>query len=207
MTARLFSILRRKPGIIDLITPLKPLSSGVAGYRLKTDTNPFGSFSTTVISTGRTGFVDSAVAGPHNVIQPGENVRVIIKPSNYGLSDTDYFWLKLVYLDESNAELPSPGAATLVLPTYVGPAMTGFTASAITSVTQIDLPRAMSNFRVLNLDTTNALGLILQEGGPEITIPAGKDISGFDGTVSSIWVRGIVGTVQFSASFTYAFPR
>ena len=42
---------------------------------------------------------------------------------------------------------------------------------------------------------------------PEITIPAGKDISGFDGTVSSIWVRGIVGTVQFSASFTYAFPR
>lgn len=207
MTERRFSILRRKPGIIDLITPLKPLSSLVVGYRLKTDTVPSGSFSTTVISTGRTGLVDPAVAGPHNVIQPGENVRIIIKPSNYGLSDTDYFWLKLFYLDVTNAEMVGPGAATLVLPPFVGPEQTGFTGSAPTSALQIDLPRAMENFRISNLDAANALAVAFQSGGPEVTIPFGKDVSGFQGTVSSIWVRGVGGTVSFSASFTYASPR
>lgn len=209
MTARLFSILRRKAGLVDLITPFQGPSTGVVQYRLKTDTNPFGSFSTTVMTVPRTGFIDKDVAGAHNVIQPGDNVRIIFKPSNFGLSDTAAFYLKLVFIDGANAEMvtPAPSAGTLVLPPFTGPVQSGFTATAPASVTQVDLPRAMENVRVLNLESSNGLAVSFQDGGPEITVPAGKELSGFYGTASSIWAHGVGGTAQFSISFTYASPR
>jgi len=209
MTARLFSILRRKVGLVDLIAPAQAPSTGVVQYRLKMDSTPTGSFSTNVMTVPRTGYVDPSVAGPQHVIQPGDNVRVIFKPSNFGLSDTAYFWVKLVYIDAANAEMvsPAPGAATLVLPPYSGPVMSGFTATAPSSAAQIDLPRVMENFRIFNSESSTALAIAFQEGGPEVTVPAGKEISSFDGNVSSIWIHGVGGTAQFSASFTYAFPR
>jgi len=209
MTARLFSILRRKPGLIDFVTPALAASTGVVGYRLKTDTSPTGSFSTTVITAPRNGYLDPALAGVHSVIQPGDNVRIVLKPGDFGLSDTAAFWLKLFYVDASNAELgsPAPSAATLVLPPYTGQSVTGFSATAPLSSTQIDLPRAMENFRVSNLDNSKDLMIITQDGGPEITVAAGKDFVNYNGIVSSIWVRGNGGTVNFSATFSYANPR
>lgn len=208
MTTRLFSILRRKPGLIDFVTPLQAQSAGVKSYRLKTDTTPSGAFATTVMTVPRTGFVDPDVKGAHNVIQPGNNVRVLFKPSNYGLSDAA-FWLKLVFIDEADAEMvtPAPSAPTLISPPTAGSEQMAFTASAPTSALRIDLPRAMNNFRILNLDGANALMVAFQEGGPEATVPFGKENSGFSGIVSSIWVRGVGGAVAFSATFTPATLR
>lgn len=208
MTARLFSILRRKPGLVDFITPLMPPSTGVAQYRLKTDTTPTGAFATTVM-TVRGGYLDPSLVGTHSVIQPGENVRIVFKPSNFGLSDTAMFWLKLVYIDAANAEMasPAPSAPTLVLPPFTGNTIAGFTASAPTSALQIDLPRAMDSFRLVNPDATNGIGIAFQEGGPEVTVTAGKDLLNQNGAVSSIWVRGIGGATSFSATFSYANPR
>lgn len=218
MSARLFSILRRKPGFIHFTTPLlDATTTGVVRYRLKTDTDPGGTFATTVTTVTNTGLVDPAVAGPQNPIQPGKTVQILMQPSNYGLSDTSYFWLKLVYVNSAGAEMtnPAPSAATLVLPPYVGNEQSGFNATAPSGLSlanslRIDLPRQMSNFRLRNLSTTIPLYAAFQEGGPEVIVPgqaSSQESIGFDGMVSSIWVRGYGGTAAFSAQFTYANPR
>lgn len=218
MSGRLFSIIRRKPGFIHFVTPLlDSIATGVVKYRLKTDTDPGGSFGTTVVTVGNTGLVDPAVAGPQNPIQPGNNVQILMKPSNYGLPDSAFFWLKLVYINAAAAEMtnPAPSAATLVLPPFVGNEQAGFNATApsetsIADSLRIDLPRQMSNFRVRNLSTTIPLYVAFQEGGPEVVVPgqaSSQESIGFEGIVSSLWVRGSGGTAAFSTQFTYANPR
>lgn len=214
MSTRLFSVLRRKAGLIDFITPIRPASEGVESYRLKTDTNPFGAFATTVMTVPRTGKVDAGLEGPQNVIQPGENVRIIFKPSNYSLPDSGAFWLKLVFVDASNAEMvsPAPSAATLFLPPFSGPGMTGFNATApsgasIANSVRLDLPRAMDEFRIRNLETATNLFVATDASGPEIVVPGGAETNTFHGLVSSIWIRGGGATAAFSAQFSYATPR
>jgi hypothetical protein len=218
MSGRLFSILRRKPGFIHFTTPLLDVTTtGVVSYRLKTDTDPAGAFGTTVATVTNTGLVDPAVAGSQNPIQPGKTVQILMKPSNYGLPDEAFFWLKLVYVDSTGAEMtsPAPSAATLVLPPFVGNEQSGFNATAPSEASlvdslQIDLPRQMSNFRIRNLSTTIPLYVAFQEGGPEIVVPGqttSQESIGFEGLVSSIWVRGSGGTAAFSTQFTYANPR
>jgi hypothetical protein len=218
MSGRLFSILRRKPGFIHFTTPLlDSMATGVVKYRLKTDTDPGGSFATVVTTVTNLGLVDPSVAGPQNPIQPGKNVQILMKPSNYGLPDSAYFWLKLVYVNSADADMtdPAPSAATLILPPFVGNEQSGFNATApnqaaLANSLRIDLPRQMSNFRVRNLSTTIPLYVAFQEGGPEIVVPgqaSSQESVGFEGLVSSIWVRGSGGTAAFSTQFTYANPR
>ncbi len=211
MTARLFSIIRRRTGIIDFITPIQPPDSGVVGYRLKSDTDPAGLFSTTVITTKLYGYEDPDVRNM-SPIMPGEHVRITIKPQNFGLTD-DYFWLKLVFVDSSNAEMtsPAPSAPTLVLPPFDGPAQAGFNSTAPSGVDlahslRIDLPRVMDNFR-LRVIGTPSIYLAFQEGGPEVIVPSGQENIGYDGLVSSFWVRGSGDSSAFSAQFRYANPR
>jgi len=210
---RRFSILRRKAGLIDLITPIRPESEGVASYRLKKDTDPFGSFTNVVLTAPITGLIDPTVAGKHHVIQPGENVRMLFNPANYTLSDAA-FWVRLFYVNASNVELgsPAPGAATLVLPPFVGPIQTGFTATAtvkadLANSTQLDLPRAMESIKILNLDGTNPLFVAFDAGGPEMEIPFGKELTGFVGASGQMFVRSTGAGVKFTTTFTYATPR
>ena len=218
MSGRLFSILRRKPGFIHFTTPLlDSTTTGVVKYRLYTASEPGFTSPTAVVTVTNLGLVDPSVAGPQNPIQPGKNVQILMKPSNYGLPDSAFFWLKLVYVNSSDADMstPSPSAATLVLPPYVGNEQAGFNGTAPSGTTiadslRIDLPRQMSNFRIRNVSTSVALYVAFQEGGPEIIVPgqaSSQESIGFDGIVSSIWVRGSGATAVFSAQFTYANPR
>jgi hypothetical protein len=211
--SRLFSIIRHKPGLVDLITPIVNWTLGIDGYRLKTDTDPGGAFATTVLTTTNTGYVDPAVAGNQHVIVPGENVRMVFKPSTFNLPDNGAFWLKLLYLSGGvEQSSPAPSAPTLILPPYTAPIQTGFTATAphgadIAHSLQIDLPRAMENMRIRNLDSANSLSVAFDAGGPEVTVPFGQETVAFSGVVTSLWVRGTAGTISFTTTFTYAFPR
>lgn len=216
MSARLFSILRRKPGLIDLIIPRRPDSEGVAQYRLKTDTDPVGSYGTTVITVGPSGWIDPVVQGPQHVIQPGNNVRIIFKPSTLSLSDTGAFWMKVVFVDGVGAEMtsPAPGAGTLILLPPTIPFMTGFNATApdgsdLAHSVQVDLPRGMENFKIRNLEAAGGKSLYVatQDEGPEFVVPPGQESMSFYGLVSSFWVRGSGGTAAFSTQFVYANPR
>jgi hypothetical protein len=217
MSGRLFSILRRKPGFVHFVTPiLDSVSTGVAKYRLYTDSSPDFPSPTAVVTVTSNGLVDPAVAGQTPII-PGNNVSIIMKPSNYGLPDSAFFWLKLVYVDSGGSDMtsPAPSAPTLVLPPFVGNEQSGFNATAPSESTiadslRIDLPRQMSNFRIRNLSTTIDLYVAFQDGGPEIVVPgqaSSQESVGFDGLVSSIWVRGSSGSPAFSTQFTYANPR
>lgn len=211
---RLFSILRRKVGLIDLITPIRPTADLVVSYRLKTDVDPGGLFATTAITVPRTGFIDPAVAsGQYNIV-PGENVRIIFKPSNFSLPNEAAFWVKLVYVDGAGAEMvsPAPSAATLVLPPSSGSAETGFTATApnqasLAASLRLDLPRSMQNFRIRNIAAATALFVAYEEGGPEFEVPFGTEVGSFFGSVTSLWVRGGGAVAKFTVSFSPAFPR
>jgi len=139
-----------------------------------------------------------------------------MKPSNYGLPDSAAFWLRLVYVNAGGSEMvtPAPSAATLVLPPFLGNEQSGFNATAPNGATlanslRIDLPRQLSNFRVRNLSSTIPLYVAFQEGGFEVVVPgqaSSQESIGFDGIVSSIWVRGSGGVAAFSAQFAYANP-
>jgi hypothetical protein len=246
MSGRIFSILRRKPGFIHFVTPLLDSSkTGVFKYRLYTDVDDDPNFTapTPVITVPLTGYIDPAVAGPQNPIIPGNNVQILLKtstvsghesppvnpppisppvdlsPYTYPLPDSAHFWLKLVYVDSTGADMidPVPSAPTLVLPPFVGNEQAGFNSTAphgasIADSLQIDLPRQMSNFRIRNLSTTLDLYVAFQEGGPEIVIPgqtSSQESIGFDGIVSSFWIRtsDLSTDAAFSCQFTYANPR
>jgi hypothetical protein len=250
MSGRLFSILRRKPGFIHLVTPLLDFQkTGVLKYRFYTDVDDDPNFTapTPVITVSNTGFIDPAVAGPQNPIIPGNNVQLLLKtemsltpglghppnnpppisppvdlsPYTYPLPESAHFWLKLVYVDSTGADMSpppaivTPSAPTLVLPPFVGNEQAGFNSTApsgsdITDSLQIDLPRQMSNFRVRNLSTSVDLCIAFQEGGPEIIVPgqsSSQESIGFEGIVSSFWIRGSGNTCAFSCQFTYANPR
>jgi len=213
---RLFSILRRKPGLIDFITPIRNQTEGVEAYRLFTDTDPGGAFATVVTTVPRTGLVDPAVQGPQHVIQPGENVRIIFKPSTFSLPDSGFFWLKLGYVDGGgvNMLVPAPSAATLVLPPFTGPMQQGFTATAPSGVAlanslQIDLPRSMESLRIRNTEAVGGtvLWVAFDPGGPEIKVVPQQETVAWLGLVSSIFVRGAAGTAAFTATFSPAFPK
>lgn len=227
MSGRIFSIIRRKPGFIHIVTPLLDFQkTGVIKYRFYTDADDDPNFTAPaeVITVTNTGFVDPAVAGPQNPIQPGNNVQLLLKPSSsrlaYSLPDTAHFWLKMAYVDSTDADIVTPAslapsAPTLVLPPFVGNEQAGFNSiapsgSTIANSLQIDLPRQMSNFRVRNLSTSVNLYVAFQDGGPEIIVPgqtSSQESIGFEGIVSSFWIRGGGATCAFSCQFTYANPR
>lgn len=212
MTARLFSVPRRKAGLVDFITPIR---QGVDGYRIKAATNFDQSF-TAIITAPNTGYVDPAVAGNQHTSYGGDNVRIIFKPSTYSLSDTGVLWLQLAFVigvTEQTTGPNAPSAATLLSPisgTPTGMQVLQGVAAVQTTIAgsqQIDLPRLVENVHIRNL-SANPLFVAFDAEGPEIQVnTASQDLQGFYGTVSSIWVRSTGGTAAFSMSFTYANPR
>jgi len=213
MTARLFSVPRRKAGMVDLITPIR---SDVEGYRLKAASNFDGSF-TTLLTAPVYGYVDPEVAGSQHTSYGGENVRIIFKPSKYGLSDTGALWLKLYFIIggvEQTTAPNAPSAATLLSPigglptTMQGIQGATTVQSSVANSQQIDFPRLVENVHIRNLSTGADLFVAFDAEGPEVQVkPQTQDLQGFMGTVSSIWVRSTSASAPFSMTFTYANPR
>jgi len=205
---RLFSINRRRPNIVDLYTPIV---AGVDTYRLKSASNFDVAFVTFLDSTN-IGYLDPNVN--RNVIetQPtaGRQVRIVFDPVSYGIDDTKAFWLQFVPV--IGVIEGTPGAPTLVLPdtSLHGSGIVVIHGDApAASPLQLDLPRRMEDFRVINEDGANGLFIGTEDGGPMITIPAllGVQNLGIQGVQGSLYVQGDGGDVPFSAMFTLAFPR
>lgn len=212
---RVFSVLRRKPGFVDVLVPLV---SGVDGYRIKAATN-WDAASATVVTSGPYGYVDpelrdTVASTPDN---RADAIRIVFKPSKYSLSDTGPLWLQLAYViggvEQNAASATPPSAITLVGPTSAPyNAMQVFTGNApngaaFANALQIDLPRQVDNLKVSNTDDTTGLYVAFQEEGPEVPVSAGKEISSIYGTISSLWVRGSGASVPIVVTFSYANPR
>lgn len=208
---RLFKIARRRPHIVDFYTPF---TYGVDGYRLKWASNFDGSF-TTILTSTNVGFIDSNVN--RNVIetQPttGKDVRIVFDPTTYSIPDVNSFWLKFVPV--TGGVEGTAGAPTLVLPDSVnkGVGMVTIQGNApsgtdSTGSLQLDLPFLMRDFRIHNQDGTNNLYVSMEQSGPEVQCQPDKSaqLTSFNATQASLWVRGGGAIVSFSATFTLAFP-
>ena len=207
---RLFSIRRRRPNIVDVYTPVQ---TAVDGYRLKWAQNFDGTFAT-IITSSKVGYLDPNVN--RNVIetQPtaGRDVRIVFDPVTHTIDDTKAFWLQ--FFPVINNVEQTPGAPTLVLPSDanhgVGVVIIQGTAPTGTPL-QLDLPMLMQEIRISNEDASNDLLVAMEDGGPQMHVePAptvGTQTLSIFGTQGSIYVEGDGATVDFSATFTLAFPR
>lgn len=204
---RLFSIRRRRPNIVDLDTPK---IAGVDGYRLKWAQN-FDDMFADILTSTNVGFIDDNVNRMVIEGQPVQGkVRIVFDPDTYSITDTSAFWLKFVPV--TGGVEGTPGAPTLVLPSTanhgVGIVVIAGTAPSAGPL-QLDLPRIMQDIRFVNQDGANNLLVASEEGGPQYAIlpEVGEQTYGLMGTQGTIYVQGESGDVDFSASFTTAFPR
>ena len=220
---RLFGVIRRRPGYVDVVTPF---TYGVDGYRLKAASNYDGSF-TSILTSSNVGFRDPAI-NPNLVdAQPmggtasngSRNIRIVFNPTTYGLTDTSSFWLQFVQTIGGVEQ--TPGAPTLILPdsanhgvgivTIHGNAPSG---AASANSLQIDLPRLAEDFHIHNEDAANYLYVSTEAGGAETQLKPDtfSQFAQMRATQGSIWVRGATSggsgaVVAFSARFTLAYPR
>jgi len=216
---RLFSIIRRRPHLVDLIMPKQ---EGVAGYRIEGAPNFDATFNTMFTAPIASGFVGRLGTGdPINqaVLNsvPGNHVRAVFDPDAYtgiGLADDQHMWLRFVPVDVAGAP-GTPGAPSLVLTDsdhgYGRIVITGAAPdeAAVADSLELHLPRGMKNLIFLNQETAggNSLFLAFESGGPEVEVAAASRYDAWEGTQAMILVRGGGGAVAFSANFTNAFPE
>jgi len=209
VSTRLFSIIRRKPGLVDFVTPLV---AGQEGYRLKTASNFDGSF-TTLLTTTNTGYVDPSVDLRQQNVHTGNIVRMLINPVTFSLSDTSPFWLQ--YVPVVGGVEQTPSGLLLVLPPTYGTSILAIAGNAPSGATQanslrLDFPRLVTDLHIHNEHASADLMVAFDVGGPEIKIQGPlKDpqFSSIHGAHDSIWVRGSGSVVPFSATFTFANPK
>lgn len=225
MSARLFSVTRRRPHVVDLYTPaVNPDIPTQVGYRLKAAPN-FDVAMTTIINLPNRGYgwLDPAVDQRTLDIQNSSGrVRIVFDPDTFtgaaSIEDTKPFWLQFFPLDSGGGEIAgAEGAPTLVLPdsanhgvgivTIAGTAPSGADS---TDALQLDLPRLMEDFRIHNQEAATSLFVSTERDGPERELSApdtADQMDSFEATQGSLFVRGGGATAAFSAQFTLAFPR
>jgi hypothetical protein len=209
---RTFTCFRRRPHIVDLLTPVIP---GSTVYTVKWAQNFDGAFAA-IINCSNVGFYDDNIPRNKTELQNTNGfVRMTFDPTTFSIDDTKSFWLEL-WVTTPPAPSTQISAPTLLLPDTAlkgqgivsihGTAPSG--ASTANSL-QLDLPSGMQNFQIHNEDATNSLFVSTEQGGPEqqcgpAAFPQYETIWAVQ---PSIWVRGGGGAVAFSATFTLAFPR
>lgn len=208
---RLFSIKRRRPHIVDILAPSQNSVGVVDEYRFKYAPN-FDQAFATILTSPNIGYIDPAVN--RNVIetQPtvGTHVRIVFDPTTYAINDDQHFWLK--FFPVTNGMEGLGGAATLVLPdkAHYGTGIIVIHGNAPNGVSlQLDLPRSMQDFRIINEDGANKLLVGTEDSGPMAAILPLIGIQNFGllGSQGSLYVKGVGGNVPFSAMFTLSFPR
>jgi hypothetical protein len=213
---RTFSVNRRRSGIVDVLTPRV---NGVAGYRFKAASN-FDAPFVTIFTSTNVGFVDT-VGVDQRVIEAQATqgrVRMVFNPTTYGIDDTAHLWLTLWHVDGLGSETQM-SAPTLVLPDLTqflsrgqGHILLRGSAPAAVDVTgslQLDMPRLMSDWRILNEDPATQAWIAFEPTGPEYVLkvpdtePQFMSIKAASG---SLWVRGDGGNPTLSIQATVANP-
>lgn len=209
MMIRRFYVNRRRPGILDMITPIV---DGVSEYRLKWATN-FDAAPTLFLSAPLAGYRDPSI-NPLVLeeINLGNRLRVVFNPTTYTIPDDKPFWLTLHHFNGVETQVT---ASTLIVPDTVATlsrlqgqiVVRGVVPSAasLAASLQLDLPRQMSDFRILN-EGANPLFVAFDSGGYEFSVPVAATYSTFKGMASSLWLRGNGGPTTVSIACTVANP-
>lgn len=213
---RVFSVIRRRPGILDCLTARVP---AVEGYRFKASANFDGVFAT-ILTAPKFGFIDT-VGVDQRVIeaQPTDGqVRIVFNPTTYGLTDANQFWLELFHVDGAGAET-QVSAPTLVLPDQTQFLSRGYghillhgdapSALSVAGSLQLDLPRIMTDWRILNEEGATPAFVAFEPGGPEFTLLPNSltpQFATFTAKSGSVWVRGGGAAATLSIQATVANP-
>jgi hypothetical protein len=92
MNIRNFSCFRRRPHVVDILTPFV---YGVSSYNLKWAQNFDGSF-VSIINSSNIGFYDSNIPRNKTELQNTNGfVRITFDPTTFGITDSQSFWLQL----------------------------------------------------------------------------------------------------------------
>jgi hypothetical protein len=210
---RLFSVVRRRKNLVDMIMPKQ---SGVVGYRVQGATNFDATFQTMFTAPISSGYVGEGINTAVLNSIPGDYIRAVFDPDKFsalGLADNQHMWLRFVPVDVAGTP-GTPGAASLVLTAddhaYGRVTISGGAPNevSVADSQELHLPLGMKNFVFLNQEAPggNSLFLAFEPGGPEVEIVAGERYDAWEGQQAVILVRGDGGVVNFSANFTFAFP-
>lgn len=213
---RIFSVARRRPGIVDLFTPR---TTGVEGYRLKASSNFDGVFAT-ILTAPKFGFLDTTGVDQRVIeAQPTNGqVRIVFNPTTYGLTDANQFWLELFHVDGAGVETQQ-SAPTLVLPDQTQFLTRGYghivlrgdapNAATVAGSLQLDLPRLLCDWRILNEEGATTAFIAFEPGGPEFALPPNSttpQFATFTAKSGSIWVRGSGAAATLSIQATASNP-
>jgi len=206
---REFSVVRRRPNLVDVVTPRRP---GVDGYRLEWATN-FDATYTTLFTASLSGHVDDSLRDAGHTMMAGDNVRMIFDPANYAMVDSKAFWLRFVPVTGGAPGTATPGV--LILPDQGGfgtviIAGNAPNVAAVANSTIIHFPRLVEDLRIVNNSDTNALMVAALDSDAEYTVKGGATqqiLANLRGATSGIRVRGSGAIVAFQATFTLAYAR
>lgn len=204
---RLMYMNRRRPFLVDMV--VTPVPGGLA-YELwgGNDMDPTGH--ALKVAFGPGGFKDDTINGAVlETINLGQRIRVVFDPSAHGMTDTEINFVQLKADTGGGMDNVSP--VTMLLPDtlyhgYETITLHGFAPQGATpaDAVPLDLSRLARDLRIVNQDTTNGLYVGFNDSGHQVFVPAGAEHAMFTSTFSSLYVRGVGGVVEFSASFTHA---
>lgn len=206
---RAFSVIRRRPNLVDVIIPVQ---AGVDGYALEKAVNFDAAYAALIPAVGFAGHVDDSLRDlPHQLVN-GRVVRIIFDPALHGLTDTAPFWMRFVPSTGGVPGTPTPGVLIPPDTTHLYRTMViqgdAPDAAGVGTALRIDFPMAVEDLRIRNLEAAGTmLYVATEEGGAEFQVPGGTEMTGLRGATPFILVRGDGGAVTFTASFTSAFPR
>jgi hypothetical protein len=214
--ARNFSIVRRRPGIVDLLTPKQ---AGVKGYRIQGAVNFDTTFTTLMTADISSGYLDPSINPVVlNALNNPGHIRIVFNPDTFtgtaGIADAKHFWLRFVPIDFAGSA-GTPGNPVLVIidnehngNSRVLIAGTAPQGAAIANSIQLDLPFTSQDFYIKNEEATGGRNLYISTfaGGAEQQVAPQETLAIYHGPMDALLVRGSGGTVAFSASFTNYLP-
>jgi len=213
MTTQSFSIVRRRPNLLDVVFPKQ---TDVVGYRLRGATSFSGTFNDLFTANIGRGHIDSSINRSQIQSLPGfGRVRAVFDPDNYtggsGIADATQFWLRFRPVDAAG----TPGdeePPVLVLTEHQrrSSSLIQITGTAPVEATvadslQVCLGNMVRSLRINNTGS-NPLFVALEAGGPEIQIAATSGVYdyGTHSQTDQIFVRATGGTTTMTATFTVA---
>jgi len=214
--AKNYNIIRRRVGIVDLLTPKQ---ANIKGYRLTGAANFDGSFATLMTADISSGYLDPAI---NPVVLHAVNnvnaIRIVFNPDTFtgaaGISDSKHFWLKLVTLDFSGSVVNTSAAGLVITDSeHYGNSRvvisgTAPQGAALANSQQLDLPFTTQDIYIKNEEATGGHNLYIAAlaGGGEQQVAPQETLTIFHGPMDTLFIRGSGGTAAFSASFTNYLP-
>lgn len=213
-----FTVIRRRTGILDLLTLKR---ADVGGYRFQASVNfeASGTWTTLFTAPISSGYLDPAInpAVLHSVNNPN-SIRAVFNPNSFtvaaGITDAKHFWLRFVPVDFAGTP-GTAGAPHLVVTDaehygtsrimIAGLAPQG---AAVANSQELELPFTTQDLYLKNEEASGGRNLYvaLLPGGAEQQVSPQETVTIFHGPIDSLLIRGVGGTVQFSASFTNYLP-